>query len=518
MFTFSFVTMLTMTFYLNYGRNFEGTVEMSYGTPYLLSLGISKSVMSLVWLAGPLSGLIMQPIVGTYSDRCTSSLGRRRPFMIGGSIAVFFSFIMIGWTREITQLLFGVKEGRLVVILAVLSFYLLDFAINSVQASCRALIVDALPLSKQESGNAWAGRMIGFGNVFGYFMGFVDLVSIFPFLGNTQLKVLCMLASLALFLTVGITSFCVKEKRITKADLGNNISNSPFQTLFTIIKSLRTLPAPIQRICNTQFYAWIGWFPFLFYSTTWVSELYLSDPFQKTEGDVAGASIRAGSFALFLFALVSLTTSCVLPLFIQPSGEHLPEVTECNPLGLDLPRCYTFSHIIFAMSMIFTLAVTSVSEATVIIAICGFSWAVTLWAPFSLIGEYLANSQRNLTDLNGELHSDTEYHQLHETQETIDEENDREPADIEDTPTQVNAGDSAGLILGIHNMYIVFPQFVITFISSIVFYLFESYQTQPEVGHIEPGHNPNAIGWILRIGGVTAFVAAVLSVKIKQYY
>lgn len=39
-----------------------GTVELSYGTPYLLSLDISKELTALVWLAGPLSGLIVQPV------------------------------------------------------------------------------------------------------------------------------------------------------------------------------------------------------------------------------------------------------------------------------------------------------------------------------------------------------------------------------------------------------------------------------------------------------------------------
>ncbi|KAK9680574.1 hypothetical protein K7432_015891 [Basidiobolus ranarum] len=333
-----------------------------------------------------------------------------------------------------------------------------------------------------------------------------------------------MMASFTLFFTVGVTSFCVKERRLGRSELGENTSNSPFQTLFSIIKSVRTLPEPIQRICNTQFFAWIGWFPFLFYSTTWVSELYVSDPFQKSEEDAIGASTRAGSFALFLFALVSLTTSCVLPLVIDSSNNsgYSPKPSECNPLGLDLPRCYTFSHIIFAMSMIFTLAVTSVGEATVIIAICGFSWAVTLWAPFSLIGEFLAKAQRGLGRPTGIHHDGAEYHPLQEARDG--DEDQRHPIrHVEEIPNELNAEHSAGLILGIHNMYIVFPQFVITFISSIVFYLFEPHQPQipvdssPIVGE-EAGHNPDAIGWVLRIGGVSAIAAAVFSLKIKQYY
>jgi solute carrier family 45 protein 1/2/4 len=70
-------------------------------TPYLLQLGLTKSRMSLVWIAGPLSGLIMQPIVGVITDRSRSKWGRRRPFMIGGSIVVAICLLVLGWTSEI---------------------------------------------------------------------------------------------------------------------------------------------------------------------------------------------------------------------------------------------------------------------------------------------------------------------------------------------------------------------------------------------------------------------------------
>ncbi|KAG9580716.1 hypothetical protein KCV04_g23243, partial [Aureobasidium melanogenum] len=55
--------MLLLTFSL-IGLQFTWGTEMTYCTPYLLQLGLTKSKLSLVWIAGPLSGLIMQPIVG----------------------------------------------------------------------------------------------------------------------------------------------------------------------------------------------------------------------------------------------------------------------------------------------------------------------------------------------------------------------------------------------------------------------------------------------------------------------
>jgi solute carrier family 45 protein 1/2/4 len=57
-----------------------------------------------VWIAGPLSGLVMQPIVGVIADRSRSKWGRRRPFMVGGAVIVGLCLLVLGWTKEIVGL------------------------------------------------------------------------------------------------------------------------------------------------------------------------------------------------------------------------------------------------------------------------------------------------------------------------------------------------------------------------------------------------------------------------------
>jgi len=76
---------------------------MTYCTPYLLQLGLTKSKLSLVWIAGPLSGLIMQPVVGILADKSTSKWGRRRPVMVCGTVLVSTCLLVLGWTREIVS-------------------------------------------------------------------------------------------------------------------------------------------------------------------------------------------------------------------------------------------------------------------------------------------------------------------------------------------------------------------------------------------------------------------------------
>ena len=83
---------------------------MTYCTPYLLSLGMSKSRMSLVWIAGPLSGLVVQPIIGMKSDKSRSRYGRRRPYMMAGTVAVVVCYLVLGWSEEIVRFFVSDKE------------------------------------------------------------------------------------------------------------------------------------------------------------------------------------------------------------------------------------------------------------------------------------------------------------------------------------------------------------------------------------------------------------------------
>ena len=75
--------------------------------PHLLKLGLAKSQTSLVWIAPPLSGLIVQPIIGVLSDSSQLKWGRRRPYMLLFSILVALFLIMLAWASEIVGVLIG---------------------------------------------------------------------------------------------------------------------------------------------------------------------------------------------------------------------------------------------------------------------------------------------------------------------------------------------------------------------------------------------------------------------------
>lgn len=121
-----------------FGLQMGWSVEMSNGSPYLLSLGLSKTMLALVWIAGPLSGVIAQPYIGIKSDRSRNPWGKRRPYFIGGGLATIISLMILAWTREIVGGILGIfgveKDSRTmsvtVMVFAVFLIYVLDFAIN----------------------------------------------------------------------------------------------------------------------------------------------------------------------------------------------------------------------------------------------------------------------------------------------------------------------------------------------------------------------------------------------------
>ncbi|CAG8839072.1 16229_t:CDS:2, partial [Racocetra persica] len=106
--------------------------------------------------------------------------------------------------------------------------------------------------------------------------GYIDLLKAFPYFGNTQLQVLCVLASLLLLASDALTCWAIPEKvNKDNSSTSTSIWSSVLEVSYSIAKSFNTLPKQIQLLCNVQLFAWMGWFPFLFYSTTWVAELYI---------------------------------------------------------------------------------------------------------------------------------------------------------------------------------------------------------------------------------------------------
>lgn len=391
--------------------------------------------------------------------------------------------------------------------------------------------MDNAPTHQQEDANAWAGVILGIGSVLGYLSGYVNLPKIFPFFGNTQFKVLTVITCIALGGTVFISCLFVTE-RDPRHDRPPHIEEMGVIAFFKqIYHSARRLSPQIRKVCEVQFFNWIGWFPFLFYITTYIGQLHVNPIFRahpdmspKEVDEAWESATRVGSFALLIFAITSFSSNMLLPFLVVPTYRALPSSKSTSsfhssasahrsgnqpttPSGTPLPmsasmtsffppppeeashsrltrllslaqipwltlrRAWLLSHLLFALCMAMTFFITTPLAGTILAGVVGLSWALSLWAPFALISAEISKRDAQARKTGG-----------------------------------VN-DDQAGVVLGLHNVAISAPQILATLVSSAIFRL-----AQKERG--EPGDD--SVGWVMRFGGVAALVAAYMTSRLRE--
>ncbi|KAG5972386.1 hypothetical protein E4U55_000833 [Claviceps digitariae] len=556
------------------GLQIAWAVELSNGSPYLLSLGLSKSLMALVWIAGPLTGTLVVPYVGILSDNCRVRWGRRRPFMIGGTVATVMGLLFLGWTREVVGGFLGLfgadaeSQGvkTVIIIAAVVGIYVLDIAINTVQAAIRAFIVDCAPAHQQEEANAMASRVTGFGNILGYVAGYVNLPTYLWFLGDNQFKILCAIASIGLTATVVLSTVFVHESdpRLDGSSAMKKRTPSIFHFFFNIFKSIKRLPPQTMRVCQVQFFAWVGFFPLLFYTSSYIGEIY-AQPFLEKNPNMTPEELdalyeqatRIGTFALLVNAIVSLVTNVFLPFFIAPTFDSSQPVSVSLPgagaastcpspsaslsaptttpttttpttrgarkssrlaflriPGFTLRRAWLGSLFIFAISMFCTVLIRSVSAATFLIGVAGITWAMTLWAPWAIISAEI--SRRDVVARARKLKKmappppQAMSHDAHASppSSSSGSNSQHQELDLERRQDQdQEPQDQAGVILGIHNMAIAVPQMIATLGSSLVFKLIQKPRGTP---------GDHSFATVMALGGIFVLGSCFFALKIQD--
>ncbi|KAL8279909.1 hypothetical protein RQP46_007759 [Phenoliferia psychrophenolica] len=514
---------------------------MAFGTPYLLSLGLSKQATSLVWLAGPLSGLLVQPAIGALSDRSTSRY-RRRFFIALSATLVVISTLVVAYAHALASVLASISglgdwdpeteelTKQRAIFLAVVGFYVLDFSLNGLQASLRALILDQSPRAQQVTANAWHGRMTHIANIFGYLAGYLNLGrwDAISWVGGGQFRKLAVLSCVVMSACVAVTCWTQVEKVGRPEPTGEGGVMGVFNSVLGAIKNL---PLSVKRVCYVQFFAWTAYFPFLFYSTTYVAEvLYLSLP-PSSPPPSSDTATRAGSLALLLFAIVSLISGTFLPylstILLRPAvARRISTTTTRGKLvRRALARCsprnmWTFGLVLWACGMLATFWVKTVNQAMVVIATLGICWAISCWVPFALVMEAIRDSTPLPTSppLNGSSPSPPDTPtasskpsyspQPFRAQITVGALTNG--ADLVD----VAKSDDGGTVLGIHNLSIVAPQFIVAIIAALIFRILEASRAgshAPEAPGDGGLSGSNDVVWVLRFGGIAAVGGAVMS-------
>jgi len=117
------------------------------------SLGSDVGSLALLWIAGPVTGLLVQPLIGHFSDRSWSRFGRRRPYFLAGAVLASLA-------------LFGMPNASTLLAAAVL-LWLLDASLNVSMEPFRAFVGDMVPAGQRTAGYAFQTAFIGAGAVVG---------------------------------------------------------------------------------------------------------------------------------------------------------------------------------------------------------------------------------------------------------------------------------------------------------------------------------------------------------------
>uniref|UniRef100_A0A251UUP9 Putative sucrose transporter 2 n=1 Tax=Helianthus annuus TaxID=4232 RepID=A0A251UUP9_HELAN len=199
------------------GVQFGWALQLSLLTPYIQTLGIGHAFSSFIWLCGPITGLVVQPCVGIWSDKCTSKYGRRRPFILLGSLMISLSVLIIGFSADIGYLIGDTQEHcstfkgtrPRAAFVFILGFWMLDLANNTVQGPARALLADLAGPDQRNSANAIFCLWMAVGNILGFSSGSSGKWhSWFPFLTSRACCEACGNLKAAFLVAVVFLIFC----------------------------------------------------------------------------------------------------------------------------------------------------------------------------------------------------------------------------------------------------------------------------------------------------------------------
>ncbi|MFS7952851.1 putative sucrose/H+ symporter, plant, MFS transporter superfamily [Helianthus anomalus] len=343
------------------GVQFGWALQLSLLTPYVQLIGVPHTWSSFIWLCGPISGLIVQPVVGYYSDRCTSRFGRRRPFIAGGAMLVAIAVFLIGYAADIgvsTGDKIGAPSKPRAIAIFVIGFWILDVANNTLQGPCRALLADLAGSnsSKIRTGNAMFAFFMGVGNVLGYSAGsYTHLYRIVPFTKTDACDVYCanlktcFFISIALLVSITVLALStVSEDPFVPEPVDDSKSTGKQLVFFgEMFGALKELSRPMWILLLVTCLNWIAWFPFLLYDTDWMGkEVYGG---KVGEGQLYNRGVRAGALGLMLNSVVSgLASLCI---------EHL-----ARWIG-GVKRLWGGVNFLLAVCLAMTVLVTKIAES-----------------------------------------------------------------------------------------------------------------------------------------------------------
>lgn len=252
------------------------------------SLGADVSHLSYFWLAAPLAGMIIQPIIGLFSDGTWTRLGRRIPYILGGSIV---SALALALMPNCPRLLAFAP-------LAMGAFILLfmDLSFNVTMQPFRALVADMLDDRQKTQGYVVQTFLINLGAVIGAILplimtqlGVSDEAE--PGSVPEHIAYSYYIGGAILLLTVLVTSFKTREYPPEEFARYNDLKPEPEGPRPGFMTLMRNIPQAMVRLGVTQFFSWAA----LFLMWTYLKPAITGVVTDHATGEILSAGATPGS-------------------------------------------------------------------------------------------------------------------------------------------------------------------------------------------------------------------------------
>ena len=292
------------------GIQFGWGLQMANMSPIYKYLGARDDQIPLLWLAAPLTGFIVQPIIGAMSDRTWGPLGRRRPYFLSGAILSSLALVFMPNSSALWM-----AAGLL---------WILDASINISMEPFRAFVADNLAEKQRATGFTMQSFFIGAGAVIAGLLPWL-LKHAFGITSETgagnaippNVKIAFYIGA-ATFLGAVLWTICTsreypppdlaefRRKQSEKGGLAHLIQEIP--------DALRNMPTTMKWLALVQFFTWLGLFCMWLHFSNAVPLVFgandTQSPLFKAGAEWAGVCYAAKDFVTFIaaFALMAIAS------------------------------------------------------------------------------------------------------------------------------------------------------------------------------------------------------------------
>ena len=343
----------------------------------LSAIGADVHHLSYFWLAAPLAGLFVQPIVGLSSDKTWTRLGRRIPFILGGAIVSALAMFFMPNSEHFAQLFPAVFFGAMMLLF-------MDVSFNVTMQPFSALVSDMVDESQRNKGYSIQSFLINVGAVFGSLLPFLLTwwgIANEPEAGQKVAPTVIWsfyIGGAVLLASVLWTSFRTKEYPPEEYAKYNNLEekeneNPEKVSFFTLIKNV---PNAMKQLAVTQFFSWFALFLMWVYTTQGIAQNIWG-----TTDATSNAFNEAGNWTGVIFAAYSVFAA-LFSLVITPLA---------NKYGRR--NVYVVSLILGGLGLLSMLFIKDKNLLFLPMIGVGIAWAAILALPYAILSSKLPAKQ-----------------------------------------------------------------------------------------------------------------------------